>query len=101
VETEYPIYMKSSDFQEFMEDYARHFDLLRDFVFNTTVRKVWRNGDDTKWCLEVETTGEEPKTLEFDKVVLCHGYQSQAIVPKFKGQELFEGTIMHAQQYRT
>ncbi|ROW03416.1 hypothetical protein VSDG_01571 [Cytospora chrysosperma] len=97
----YPIYMKSSDFQEFMEDYARHFDLLKDFVFDTTVRKVWRNGDDTKWCLEVETTGEEPRTLEFDKVVLCHGYQSQAIVPKFKGQELFEGTIMHAQQYRT
>lgn len=101
METEYPIYMKSSDFQEFMEDYARHFDLLKDFVFNTTVRKVRRNGDDTKWCLEVETTGEEPRTLEFDKVVLCHGYQSQAIVPKFKGQELFEGTIMHAQQYRT
>lgn len=41
-----------------------------------------------------------PTTLEFDKVVFCHGYQTKAKMPTFEGQELFEGTIMHSQQYR-
>lgn len=82
-----------------MEDYARHFDTLRDWVFDSAVKKIFRNSDDTKWCLEVETTGGT-KTVEFDKVVFCHGYQTRAIVPKFEGQDKFKGMIMHAQQYR-
>lgn len=93
--------MKSEDFQEFMEDYAKHFDFLKDIVFNTTLRKVSRNKDDTMWSLEIQTAGEEARTLEFDKIVLCHGYQTKAVVPRFEGQEKFKGTITHSQQYRT
>lgn len=82
-----------------MEDYARHFDTLQNWVFNASVKKTFRNSDDTKWCLDVETRGES-KTVEFDKVVFCHGYQTKAKVPKFEGQDKFEGIIMHAQEYR-
>lgn len=82
-----------------MEDYARDFDTLKHWVFDASVKKTFRNGDDTKWCLEVETSGES-KTVEFDKVVFCHGYQTKAIVPQFEGQEKFEGVIIHSQQYR-
>lgn len=74
--------------------------MLKNFVFNTSVKKASRNADDTKWCLEVETAGEGPKTLEFDKVVFSHGYQTKAKMPRFEGQDKFEGTIMHSQQYR-
>lgn len=82
-----------------MEDYARHFDTLKNWVFNASVKRTFRNSDDTKWCLEIETP-DETKTVEFDKVVLCHGYQTKANVPVFEGQEKFEGTIIHSQQYR-
>ena len=37
---------------------------------------------------------------EFDKVVFCHGYQTKAKMPEFKGTELFDGQIIHAQQFR-
>lgn len=96
---EYPIFLRAHQFQEYMEDYAKHFDTLKHWVFDTAVRKTYRNGDDTKWCLEVETYGES-KTVEFDKVVFCHGYQTKAVVPQFEGQDAFEGVIVHSQQYR-
>lgn len=96
---EYPIFLRSDQFQEYMEDYARHFNTLESWRFNATVKKTSRNSDDTKWCLEVETVSET-KTVEFDKVVLCHGYQTIAKMPRFEGQDRFEGTIMHSQQYR-
>jgi len=44
--------------------------------------------------------GGEKRTEEFDKVVFCHGYQTKPSMPKFEGQELFEGRLSHAQQYR-
>lgn len=97
---EYPVFLKSHQFQEYCEDYARHFDIIKDWVFNTTVKKASRSVDDTKWCLEVETAGQEPQMLQFDKVVFAHGYQTKAFVPQFEGQEMFEGVIMHSQQYR-
>lgn len=98
--SEYPIFLRADQFQEYTEDYARHFDLLKDWKLNTAVRKATRNKADTKWCLEIQPTGEEPKTVEFDKVVFCHGYQTKARMPKFEGQDKFEGIIMHSQQYR-
>lgn len=98
----YPIYMKTEHFQDFMEGYARHFDTLRHWELGTTVRRASRNADDTKWALEVETAADGARrTLEFDKVVFCHGYQTTPIVPEFEGRELFEGTVMHSQQYRS
>lgn len=97
----YPIYMKTEHFQDFMESYARHYDTLKDWNLNSTVRKASRNADDTRWALEVETAAEGVRTLEFDKVVFCHGYQTRARVPTFEGQDQFEGTVMHSQQYRS
>ncbi|KAH8885398.1 flavin-containing monooxygenase 9 [Thozetella sp. PMI_491] len=97
---EYPIYMQPAHFQEFMEGYAQHFDLTRDIVFNTTVNKVRRNDENTKWVLEYETGGKA-STAEFDRVAFCNGYQTKASVPVFEDQNKFEGAIMHAQQYRS
>lgn len=82
-----------------MQEYAEHFDLLKDIVFNTSVKKVDRNADDTKWRLELDKSGS-PETLEFDKVVFCHGYQSKMHMPVFPGQEEYTGTLMHSQEYR-
>lgn len=82
-----------------MEDYARHFNTLKNWVFNAAVKRTFRNSEDTRWCLEIKTP-DETRTVEFDKVVFCHGYQNKANVPKFDGQDEFEGTIIHSQQYR-
>ncbi len=92
--------MQPAHFQEFMEDYAKHFDLMRDIVFNASVTQVQRNQDSNKWVLEYERDGKI-ETAEFDKVAFCNGYQTTPNVPTFDGQDKFAGTIMHAQQYRS
>jgi dimethylaniline monooxygenase (N-oxide forming) len=97
---EYPSHLSSAQFQEYIESYATHFDLLKDIVFNASVTLATRNESDTRWRLEMLVDGK-PHSEEFDKVVFCHGYQTKPVMPKYEGQELFQGKLMHAQQYRT
>jgi dimethylaniline monooxygenase (N-oxide forming) len=96
---EYPSHLSSAQFQEYIESYARHFDLLKDIVFGASITRVTRNVDNTRWCLEMLVNGQQ-RTEEFDKVVFCHGYQTKPVMPKYEGQEIFDGRLMHAQQFR-
>lgn len=95
---EYPPHLSQGQFQEFMQDYIDHFDLTRRIISNTSVKHVQRNEDDTKWALQLE--GEksgETETRHFDKIVFCHGYQTEKQMPHFPGQEAFGGEIVHSQ----
>lgn len=67
--------------------------------FNATVNRTTRSEDDTKWRLEFEQNGKSC-VEEFDKVVFCHGYQTQAVMPEYEGKDIFQGKLMHAQQFR-
>ncbi|RSL87192.1 hypothetical protein CEP51_002391 [Fusarium floridanum] len=98
----YPPHLSRGQFQEFMQDYVDHFNLSKYIVFNTSVQLVQRNEDDTKWSLQLEgVESGETETREFDKIVFCHGYQTKKNMPSFPGQELYEGEIVHSQQYRS
>lgn len=83
-----------------MESYAKHFDLLKDIVFKAAVKNVTRNQKTTRWQLEVEIDGISQEK-EFDKVAFCHGYQSAAEMPELEGAEVFQGTLIHAQAFRS
>jgi dimethylaniline monooxygenase (N-oxide forming) len=96
---EYPSHLSSVQFQEYIESYARHFDLLKDIVFGASVTRATRNTGDTRWRLEMLVNGQK-RTEEFDKVVFCHGYQTKQVMPKYEGQETFDGRLIHAQQFR-
>ena len=82
-----------------MQGYAENFDLLKDIVFNTTVRRVYRNPEDTSWLLDIESPAAK-ETRPFDKVVFAHGYQTQAHMPKFPGADQYTGSLTHSQEYR-
>ncbi|EAT80967.1 hypothetical protein SNOG_11923 [Parastagonospora nodorum SN15] len=86
----YPSHLSTDQFQEYIESYAKHFDLLQDITFNATVTRTVRNEDDTRRRLEILISGEE-RIEEFDKVVFCHGYQTKPSMPQFEGQEFFTG----------
>ncbi len=91
--------MTGAQIEEFMDGYTDKFDLKKDISFNSNVRNVTRNAEDTKWCIELEREGTM-ETREFDKVALCHGYQTMAKRPTLEGEDKFEGIIMHSQEYR-
>ncbi|KAI0377321.1 putative dimethylaniline monooxygenase [Hypomontagnella monticulosa] len=95
----YPHHLSQADFQEYMELYAKHYDMLKDIVFNASLKRVVRNDDDTKWLVEVVVDGKL-QVMEYDKVAFCHGYQTKAKIPEFEGQEKFVGTLIHSQAYR-
>ncbi|CAM1508643.1 Fc.00g054910.m01.CDS01 [Cosmosporella sp. VM-42] len=88
-------------FQEYMQGYIDHFRLATHMVFNTSVKSVNRNLDDTKWIIQLENVdSSDLETREFDKIVFCHGYQTERNMPTFPGQDEFQGEILHSQQYR-
>ncbi|KAF4441840.1 hypothetical protein F53441_11925 [Fusarium austroafricanum] len=98
---EYPVYLSSWDYQEFMQSYAEHFKLNKHITFNTSVKSVNRNSQDDGWEVHLEKVDSgEVESRPFDKVVFCHGYQTQKVMPTFPGQETYEGEIIHSQQYR-
>ncbi|KAI0484760.1 hypothetical protein GGR56DRAFT_41385 [Xylariaceae sp. FL0804] len=92
----YPSHLTSAQFQECIESCAKHFDLLKDVVFEASVKRAIRNEDYTRWRLEW-LAGGEMRSHEFDKVVFCHGYQTRLQMPEVEGADLDEGQLMHAQ----
>ncbi|KAI0129775.1 putative dimethylaniline monooxygenase [Xylariales sp. AK1849] len=96
----YPHHLTQPQFQEYLESYAKHFDLIKDIVFNASLKQVVRNKEDTKWCVELDVNGEH-QVKEFDKVAFTHGYQTKAEMPDFEDRENFEGPVIHTQQYRS
>lgn len=95
----YPHYLSQAEFQEYIESYATHYDMIKDITFNTSVKEVSRNKEDSKWRLDLVVDGES-QVEEFDKVAFCHGYQTKARIPEFEDVEKFEGAILHTQQFR-
>lgn len=96
---EYPNYLNQWEFQEYIESYAKHFEMHKDIVFNASLKQVSRNKDDNKWRLDLIVEGES-RVEEFDKVAFCHGYQTRPKIPVFEGAEKFEGGVIHTQQFR-
>ncbi|KAF6825918.1 dimethylaniline monooxygenase 2 [Colletotrichum plurivorum] len=95
----YGPFLSQADFEEYMESYAEHFGLHKHIVFNTIVKQVVRSDDGAKWKVEMIKSGT-PEVQLFDKVVLCHGYQTKKKMPLYEGQEKFQGTITHSQEFR-
>jgi dimethylaniline monooxygenase (N-oxide forming) len=97
---EYPHHLSQPQFQEYLEDYARHFNVLQKVVFKASVQQVVRTENDKQWRLEMLSDGQ-PYHQDFDKVALCHGYQTVAEMPVYEGSDKFKGILMHSQQYRS
>ncbi|KAF4463612.1 flavin-containing monooxygenase [Fusarium albosuccineum] len=98
----YPVHLARSLFQEFMQDYVDHFSLTKHISFNTDVKLVDRNSEDTHWLVQLtKSPSTAVETHQFDKVVFCHGYQTSSRMPSFPGQSSYEGEILHSQKYRS
>lgn len=84
---------------QYFQDYARQFNLDEHIRFNTSVKVVTKNEATGKW--DVSITGPDgDQVLVFDKVVFAHGPHTVPNIPPMPGRELFQGSIIHGQQYR-
>ncbi|XP_054718352.1 flavin-containing monooxygenase 5-like [Uloborus diversus] len=102
--TEYPNYMHNSKMIKYLEMYAKNFDLVRYIHFEHKVDNIEQSPDfdySGRWVVSVQKAGAQETFQEmFDGVMVCAGHHVFPIVPKFPGQDLFQGRIIHTHSYK-
>src|SRR6185437_11642438 len=88
---DYPIYPSRAQVVEYLEAYARRFDVRPHF--NTVVRRVERGGEG--WS--VETDGG---ALVAPVIVVATGIATAPYRPSWPGMETFRGDAVHSSEYR-
>ncbi|XP_076957145.1 putative flavin-containing monooxygenase 1 [Bidens hawaiensis] len=92
---------------EYLNSYATHFDLFKFIKFNSRVIEIRLANDQPEkpvWEVAVQTNGSgDIQWYGFEFIVMCMGkYGDVPVIPKFgknKGPEVFEGKVMHSQEY--
>ncbi|MBN9222497.1 MAG: NAD(P)/FAD-dependent oxidoreductase [Mesorhizobium sp.] len=88
---DYPRYVPRDLFVEYLDSYARRFDI--EPRFGETVRSIVRDG--RGWRVEA-TSG----SLRAWHVVIASGYNAEPLKPGFAGIETFKGYMLHSADYR-
>ena len=83
---------------------AEHFGILAYVRLRTKVESASRNGD-RSWTISFHSSqsnieSSETQQITANKLVIATGLTSEPFVPYVKGQELFEGTILHSRQLK-
>lgn len=90
---QYPLYVPREDLVHYFEDYARHFNIQPHF--NEEVSNIERV-DEMNW--KVETASG--KAFQAQNVVIATGVNRVPHSPQWKGQDQFEGEIIHSRVYK-
>jgi cation diffusion facilitator CzcD-associated flavoprotein CzcO len=88
---EFPKYPSRRQMINYLESYARHFDLQPHF--DQTV--VSARFDDGHWVTETES-----RWYESENLVVATGYNNKPHIPTWPGMQRFEGEIIHSSSYR-
>ena len=86
---------------EYLYDYARHFDLLRYIRFNSSVQSAVDAGD-LGWTLTVlgeKADSEAYTAVKAGKLIVATGLTSQPFLPTLKGRESFGAPIYHTSEF--
>ncbi len=89
---DYPLYVPRNQVVEYMQNYAKHFDIQ--VRFNQSVEFISKNEDDT-WTVKTQD-----KNYSTKNVIIATGMNRIPNFPTFEGQENFEGTIEHSRFYK-
>ena len=87
----YPRYLSRDQFVEYLNEYAKHFELR--VVSPTTVRNISKDPVG-KW--KISTNNGDWRSRA---VVVATGQYSQPVFPKWAGAEGYKGELIHASKY--
>lgn len=93
---QFPKYMSKDQYAQYLQDYARHFDL--NCVLNSAVRKVRADGDDGRHGFSVETEHEKWHSRV---VVVATGQFGTATIPDWPGLTSYQGHLLHSSGYKS
>lgn len=88
---EHPDYPSRDQLVEYLESYARKFEL--DIRFAQQVKSAKRNNG--HW--EVQT---QNATYHASNLVIATGYAREPFLPEWKGKDAFQGRVIHSSEYK-
>ncbi|PIL23504.1 hypothetical protein GSI_14816 [Ganoderma sinense ZZ0214-1] len=96
-----PLYPRAKVVLDYIEDYARHFDLNQHIRLNTSVLAVHWDASSSKWDVTVSGKGGE-ETIGFDLVLVANGHFRVPRIPEVKGlaEWIAKGKVTHTAWYR-
>ncbi len=89
---DYPRYVPKNLFIEYMEDYAKTFQIQP--AFQEELLEAKKNSN-TKW----EVTTNKEKYL-VKNLIICTGYNHTPYIPHWENENTFQGEILHSKNYR-
>jgi cation diffusion facilitator CzcD-associated flavoprotein CzcO len=89
---EYPRYVARAQFVEYLESYARQFNLRPEL--GQEVRSARREED--QWIVETDR-----RTYTAKRLIVATGYSRKPKMPTWPGQERFRGELIHSSRYRS
>nr|XP_056723522.1 flavin-containing monooxygenase 3-like [Euleptes europaea] len=97
-------YLHNTKLQEYIQMFAKHFDLVKYIKFKTLVIHVKKQPDfpiSGQWEVETETEGQVELEV-FDAVMVCSGHHVYPNFPvnDFDGIEKFKGRYFHSREYK-
>lgn len=95
----WPAYLHHSQVLEYLERYARHFDVTRSITFRHEVLRV-APAEDGSWEVTVRDLADDRLvTRRYRAVVVANGHHWDPNLPNIPGS--FSGTAMHSSAYRS
>jgi cation diffusion facilitator CzcD-associated flavoprotein CzcO len=91
----YPDYPTREQVQNYLEDYAKHFNFLHKIQFDTLVLSADRQPDGG-WM--VETSDNQKR--HFDYFIVANGHHNKPNYPNYAKENKFNGISLHSSQYR-
>ncbi len=94
---DYPPYPSHRQVLDYLQGYARRFDLLPHIRLQTTVHQLQKKG--AAWQVTLSSAADpRPRTETFDAVVIANGHHSEPLWPQVPGQ--FAGQQIHSHDYK-
>ncbi|MDQ2622088.1 MAG: NAD(P)-binding domain-containing protein [Actinomycetota bacterium] len=99
---DYPDYPDHFQIAAYFDDFVDRFDLRERITFRTEVLAVESAGSH-RWLVTVADSDGNQRTEEFSDVIVCNGHHwdKRWPEPAFPGTDEFQGTQVHAHDYRT
>ena len=89
-------------FQQYLEDYAEHFDVRPHIRLGARVVELAPRADGAPgWAVSIDEDGRTRRE-DFDLVIIATGlYSETPNMPDFSGQDEFQGEVLHISQVKT
>ena len=91
---EYPTYVSRQQLVDYMEDYARHFQI--EMEGGTEIVRIIKSKDNLYW----EAHSVKGKVYPAYNIIVATGVNRVTHIPTWKDQDVFSGEIIHSRAYK-